>query len=413
MNCFVGRYCLPELSDKLSLLNPKRSKEKIMRISLLYLALCSMFILIACGEKAETEAPASPPPTVTVIETKAQDVPLHLEFVGQTSGLKDIDIRARVEGFLEGLHFQEGAEIKKGDLLYTLESQPFQEKVATRMSNVAEAETVLAKTKGDLDRIEPLAKINAVSQSDLDAAKAAYDAASASLQAAQANLRAARIELGYTQIYSPIDGIIGKTQAKVGDFVGREPNPVILNTVSQVDTILVTFFITETQYLEIARYLAKADPQGDDQKEPNLELILIDGSVYAHKGRPDFVDREVDTTTGAMLVQASFDNPEKLLRPGQFVRVRVKARVVKDGILIPQRCVMELQGLYNVYVVGTDNTAETREITVGPKVGSDWLIVEGLEPGEKVVYEGLQKVRDGAAVKPTAAQLNPTGQQKK
>jgi membrane fusion protein (multidrug efflux system) len=281
------------------------------------------------------------------------------------------------------------------------------------MSNVAEAETVLAKTKGDLDRIEPLAKINAVSQSDLDAAKAAYDAASASLQAAQANLRAARIELGYTQIYSPIDGIIGKTQAKVGDFVGREPNPVILNTVSQVDTILVTFFITETQYLEIARYLAKADPQGDDQKEPNLELILIDGSVYAHKGRPDFVDREVDTTTGAMLVQASFDNPEKLLRPGQFVRVRVKARVVKDGILIPQRCVMELQGLYNVYVVGTDNTAETREITVGPKVGSDWLIVEGLEPGEKVVYEGLQKVRDGAAVKPTAAQLNPTGQQKK
>jgi membrane fusion protein (multidrug efflux system) len=264
-----------------------------------------------------------------------------------------------------------------------------------------------------LDRIEPLAKINAVSQSDLDAAKAAYDAASASLQAAQANLRAARIELGYTQIYSPIDGIIGKTQAKVGDFVGREPNPVILNTVSQVDTILVTFFITETQYLEIARYLAKADPQGDDQKEANLELILIDGSVYAHKGRPDFVDREVDTTTGAMLVQASFDNPEKLLRPGQFVRVRVKARVVKDGILIPQRCVMELQGLYNVYVVGTDNTAETREITVGPKVGSDWLIVEGLEPGEKVVYEGLQKVRDGAAVKPTAAQLNPTGQQKK
>jgi membrane fusion protein (multidrug efflux system) len=379
-----------------------------MRFKTVGLIASLSFLLFACGEKQATEAPAPPAPDVSVVETKAQDVPLFLEFVGQTGGLKDIAIRARVEGFLEGLHFQEGGAVKKGDLLYTLESQPFEEKVAARMSGVAEEKTMLAKAKGDLDRIKPLAEINAVSKSDLDEAVAAYEARISSLEAARATLRAAKIELGYTKIYSPIDGIIGKSQAKVGDFVGRDPNPVILNTVSQVDTILVTFFITETQYLEIARHLAKPEPEPVDSDDANLELILIDGSVYAHKGKPDFVDREVDTTTGAMLVQASFTNPERLLRPGQFVRVRARSRVVKDGILIPQRCVMELQGLHNVYVVNADNTAEIREITVGPKVGSNWLITAGLKPGERVVYEGLQKVRDGAAVKPTVADANST-----
>jgi membrane fusion protein (multidrug efflux system) len=241
---------------------------------------------------------------------------------------------------------------------------------------------------------------------------AAFEAATASLEAAQANLRAARIELGYTKIYSPIDGIIGKTKAKVGDFVGREPNPIILNTVSQVDIILVTFYITESQYLEIARFRAQADFQEIEDQEAKLQLILIDGSVYGHRGKVDFVDREVDTTTGAMLVQASFPNTDNLLRPGLFTRVRVRARVIKDGILIPQRSVMELQGLHNVFVVDDSNTVATREIAVGPKVGSLWLIEEGLEPGEKVVYEGLQKVKDGAVVNPTVVDIKPPEQQK-
>ena len=386
-----------------------------MRLITVSLIACSLVLSVACSENKTSQAPAPPPADVSVIEATAQDVPLYLEFVGETGGLKDIAIRARVEGFLEGLHFQEGGEVKKGDLLYTLESQPFEEKVATRMSGVAEANTMLAKNKGDLDRIKPLAKINAVSKSDLDAAVAAYEASIASVQAAKANLRAAKIELGYTKIYSPIDGIIGKTKAKVGDFVGRDPNPVILNTVSQVDIILVTFFITETQYLEIARHLANMDPSEEEkEQEANLELILIDGSVYEHKGKADFVDREVDTTTGAMLVQASFSNPEKLLRPGQFARVRAQAQTVKDGILIPQRCVMELQGLFNVYVVDSGNKAEIREVKVGPKVGSNWLITEGIKPGERVVYEGLQKVRDGVTVNPTVvdAKSKSTDQKK-
>lgn len=369
-------------------------------------------LFAACSEKQPDKAPAPPPPEISVVETRAEDVPIYLEFVGQTGGLKDIAIRARVEGFLEGIHFQEGANVNKGDLLYTLESQPFEEKVAARQSNVAEAETMLAYANRDLDRIRPLAEINAVSKSDLDAAVATQEAAVASKEAAEAQLRAAKIQLGYTKIYSPIDGIIGKTKAKVGDFVGREPNPVILNTVSQVDTILVTFYITETQYLTVARFLAKGLAE-EREGEKNLELILVDGSVYDHKGKPDFVDREVDSTTGAMLVQASFPNPEKLLRPGQFTRVRAMSRVVKDGILVPQRCVMELQGLHNVYVVGEGNNVEFREIKVGPKVGSNWLITEGLKQGEKVIYEGLQKVRDGATVKPTVVDLTATDQEKK
>lgn len=369
-------------------------------------------LFAACSEKQPNKAPAPPPPEISVVETRAEDVPIYLEFVGQTGGLKDIAIRARVEGFLEGIHFQEGANVNKGDLLYTLESQPFEEKVAARQSNVAEAETMLAYANRDLDRIRPLAEINAVSKSDLDAAVATQEAAVASKEAAEAQLRAAKIQLGYTKIYSPIDGIIGKTKAKVGDFVGREPNPVILNTVSQVDTILVTFYITETQYLTVARFLAKGLAE-EREGEKNLELILVDGSVYDHKGKPDFVDREVDSTTGAMLVQASFPNPEKLLRPGQFTRVRAMSRVVKDGILVPQRCVMELQGLHNVYVVGEGNNVEFREIKVGPKVGSNWLITEGLKQGEKVIYEGLQKVRDGATVKPTVVDLTATDQEKK
>jgi membrane fusion protein (multidrug efflux system) len=383
-----------------------------MRLKTISLITCVSFFFIACSEEKKAPAPP-PPPEVSIIETRAQDVPLYMEFVGQTSGLKDIAIRARVEGFLEGIHFKEGSEVEKGALLYSLESQPFEEKVAARMSGVAEVRTMLAKTKGDLGRIRPLAKINAVSKSDLDAAVASYEANLASLDAANATLRAAEIELSYTKIKSPIYGIIGRTKAKVGDFVGKNPNPVILNTVSQVDTILVTFFITETQYLALARYLSTEEGKQNYDDEANYELILIDGSLYNHKGKTDFVDRNIDTSTGSMLVQASFPNPEKLLRPGQFAKVKIEVQIIKDAILIPQRCVMEIQGLYNVLVVDADNKIETREIKVGSKIGSSWLIREGLSPGEKVVFEGLQKVRDGIVVKSTIADVKSTDQDKK
>ncbi|MGD8951601.1 MAG: efflux RND transporter periplasmic adaptor subunit, partial [Desulfobacterales bacterium] len=288
----------------------------------------------------------------------------------------------------------------------------FEEKVAAQQSRVAEAETVLAKTKGDLDRIEPLAKVKAVSESDLDTAVALHEAAISSLDAARANLRAAKIQLGYTKIYSPINGIIGRTQAKVGDFVGREPNPVILNTVSQIDTVLVNFFITESQYLKVARFKAQHEVESRTSGESPFELILVDGSVYDHKGKADFVDREVDPTTGAMLVQASFPNPDKLLRPGQFAKVKIEVDVVKDGILIPQRCVSELQGTFSVFLVDENNKIERREVKVGPKVKDLWLITEGLKPGEKIVYEGLQLARDGVVVEPTVKEIEKAEQKR-
>jgi membrane fusion protein (multidrug efflux system) len=365
----------------------------------------SLLLFISCSKKEE-QAPPPPPPNVTVFQTKAQEVPIYREFVGQVFGFKDIAIRARVEGYLEGIHFEEGSRIKEGSLLYTLESQQFEANVAEKMSKVAEANTALANAVSELNRIRPLAEQKAVSESDLDSAVARHDASVASLEAAEANLRAAKIQLSYTKIYSPITGIIGKTQAKVGDFVGREPNPVILNTVSRINTILVQFFITESEYLLVARrYLSQVEPVAPESREANFELILADGSLYEHKGKADFIDREIDPTTGAMLVQASFPNPEEILRPGQFAKVKAKVKVVSDGILIPQRCITELQGLFSVFVVDDQNTVLKREVKVGPAINQFWLILEGLKSGERVVYEGLQKVKAGATVNPTAAEI--------
>jgi membrane fusion protein (multidrug efflux system) len=388
-------------------------KEKKMKTITLRLLCILLLVFFSCSKK-EDQQKQPPPPDITVVVTQAQEIPIYQEFVGQIYGFKDIAIRARVEGFLEGIHFEEGSRVEKGSLLYTLESQPFEADVAARMSRVAEAKTMLAKAKSDLDRIEPLAKEKAVSQSDLDAAVAAYEAYIETVKAAQANLRAANIQLGYTKIYSPISGIIGKTKAKVGDFVGRSPNPVILNTVSRIDTVLVEFFITEKQYLQVARrFISKTGSTDQYTGKANLELILADGSLYEEKGKLEFFDRDVDPTTGAMLVQASFPNSQGLLRPGQFAKVKALVAVVKDGILIPQRCVMELQGRFSVYVVGEGDKVETREVKAGPKIKQFWLIIEGLKPGEKVVYEGLQKVKAGAVVKPTIKEIESTVEESK
>lgn len=373
--------------------------------------LCILSLLFLSCDKDDSSS--QPPPDIPVFQTKAQQVPIHQEYVGQIFGFEDIGIPARVEGYLEGIHFTEGSRVKKGALLYTLESQPFEEKVASMMSMVAGAKTMRAKAKSDLDRIKPLAEQKAVSESDLDAAEAQYEASVESVKAAEANLRAAQIQLGYTKIHSPVSGIIGRTKAKVGDFVGRSPNPVILNTVSRIDTVLVQFYITETMYLRaIRRHLSQSDAERDD-RVTELDMILADDSVYEHKGKVDFVDREVDSATGSILVQASFPNPDEILRPGQFAQIRARVEVVKDGILIPQRCIMELQGLYSVYVVGENNTVKQREVKVGPKIDRFWLVTEGLKSGEKVVYEGLQKVRNGMTVNPVIHEVQPTNEESK
>ena len=356
-----------------------------------------LFILYSCSEK-ETSMPI---PKIEVYEIVEQAVPIINEFVGNVAGQKDIAIRARAIGFLEGIHFDEGRMVKKGKLLYTIESQQYESESAAMQSKLAEAKTNLAYTESDLARIRPLAENKAVSESDLDAAVAKNDAAKANVAAAKANLRAANILLGYTKVKSPIAGLIGKTKAKVGDFVGQSPNPVILNVVSLIDTILVDFFLRESYYLEIFRkYINNEEVNNPKKDKNNLELILVDGSVFEHKGSIKFLDREVDPSTGAILVQAAFPNPEGFLRPGQFAKVRATVDIVKNGILVPQRCVMEIQGIHSVFVVTDENKIESREVKTGPTVDSSWLIEEGLKAGEKIVYEGLQKVRSGMTVEP-------------
>jgi len=354
-----------------------------------------LFILYSCSEK-ETSMPTL---KIEVYEIVEQEVPIINEFVGNVFGQKDIAIRARAIGFLEGIHFDEGRMVEKGKPLYSIESQQYESESAAMQSKLAEAKTTLAYAESDLKRIKPLAENNAVSQSDLDAAVAKYEAAKANVDAAKANLRASNILLGYTKIKSPITGIIGKTKAKVGDFVGQSPNPVILNVVSLIDTILVDFYLTESFYLKMFREIINSENVDNPaRKKKNLELVLVDGTVFNHTGSIKFIDREVDPTTGAILIQASFPNPDKLIRPGQFAKVRAEIDVVENGILIPQRCIMELQGIHSVFVVTADNKVESREVKTGPKVDSSWLIEDGLKAGEKIVYEGLQKVRPGMTV---------------
>jgi membrane fusion protein (multidrug efflux system) len=366
-----------------------------------------MIFLTNC--KQEAQQSQLPPPEVQVIQVIQKDFPRIREFVGQTFGQADIAIRARVEGFLEGIHFEEGMPVQKGQHLYTIDPQPFLAKEAEALGNLAEAKTILVKAKADLDRIRPLAEINAVSKADLDFAVAQYGAAEASVEAAEAALRAARIQLGYTKMYSPLNGIIGRTEAKIGDFVGREPNPVVLNTVSNIETVQVRFFLTEDEYIFLTRYFDPDDfrEERSERKRDNLTLVLSDGSIHPQKGTVDFVDRSVDPRTGSILIQASFPNPRQALRPGQFARVELEFEMVRDALLLPQRCITELQGQQSVFIVDENNVVEFRQVEAGVTRDGLWLIESGLQPDEQVVFEGLQKVRSGMTVKPVQAEYNP------
>ena len=362
----------------------------------------ALLFLASCGDNTVKQMP---PPEIIVVEVIQDSVELKKDFVGQIYGQFDIPIRARVSGFLEGIHFEEGRSVTKGQLLYTIDPQPFEAEVARAMSVLAESRTSLAKAESDLNRYKPLAEINAVAQSDLDAAQAQYDAAVAYVDAASASVKLAKINLGYCRMYAPINGVIGKTKAKVGEFVGQDPNPVILNTVSKLERVRVEFFLSESDFLALSRDVIErlnkeTNTRRIRDKAPSLELILADGSIFEHKGVVDFLDREVDPSTGAILIQASFPNPDMLLRPGLFARVRAVMERIGNAILVPQKCVMELQGNYSVYIVDNESKVKFQPVMVGEKIGDLWLINKGLEKGDIVVMEGLQFVREGMVVNP-------------
>jgi membrane fusion protein (multidrug efflux system) len=355
--------------------------------------------LAGCGE---AEPPPPPVLDIPVVDVIQQDVPIPIEMVGTTRGSVDIPIRARVEGFLESMDFREGREVGKDSLLYTIDPRPFEAKVVEAKGYLAEARTMLAKAKSDLGRIRPLAEMKAVSQQDLDSAVAEYEAAKGSVQAAEAQLDQAEIELSYTRIHSPIDGRIGISAAKVGEFVGKEPNPVVLNYVSQSDPIRVRFSINEREYLTWARRFAefREEAAADLEEREGLELILADGTVHQHRGQVIAYDAAINPTTGTFTLEADFPNPGNIVLAGQFARVRGIVETRRDALLVPQRAVSELQGNYRVFVIKPDNTVALRDVEPGPRIGNQWLIDKGLNPDERVAVEGILRLKDGMTVNP-------------
>ena len=369
--------------------------------------------LAGCGPGKDS-AVQTPALEVLVTQATSRDVPLTLDMVGTTLGIQDVPIRARVEGFLESMEFQEGTFVQKGDQLYTIDPQPFQAKLVEAQSQLAAAQTVQAKAKSDLERIRPLAEMKAVSEQDLDGAVAQEAAARAGVRASEAVVDLAEIELSYTHIMAPIDGLIGLTKARPGEFVGREPNPVVLNTLSDIDPIRVRFSISENEYLIMARtYMATTRGDRDRSKrsgrKPDLVLILADGSEHPQKGKVIAAAQSIDFETGTYTIEASFPNPTRLLLPGQFARVRSLYEVLPGVVVIPRQAVSELQGLFRVYVVNSNTVVEVKTVELGPETGNDIVVEAGLDAGESVIVEGLQKVRPGMTVRPEQTGMTESG----
>ena len=337
--------------------------------------------LTGCGKDP---AKAAPVPDVTVVQPIQRDVPVYIDLVGQAQGKQDVEIRARVEGYLESVNYSEGSYVTKGTLLYQIDPKPLQ-------ADLANIQAKLTKTSNDVARLRPLAVKQAVSQQELDNAVSARDAA-------QASYDLAKLNLGYTTITSPIDGVAGITNIKAGNLVGRGES-TLLTTVSQVDPIVFRVGISEAEYLK----LAKRGPR--PAAERDIELLLADGTTYPQKGEFSAIDRAVDANTGTLAVEFSFANTDRILRPGQYGRVHILAEKIPAALLVPQRAVSEIQGTFQVAVVDNQNKVELRTVKTGPRVDSLWVITEGLQPGEQIVAEGLQRVRNGMLVSPEQATL--------
>jgi len=364
-------------------------------------ALAMGAVLNAACEKPAAVAP--PPPEVYVAPVVQKDVPVYLDLIGETQGFQDVDIRARVEGFLETVSFREGSFVRKGDLLYKIDPKPLEAALAQAKADQATTQARLEKAGNDVARYTPLVAKQAVSQRELDDARAAQDAARSQVEAAKAAVDKAALDLGYTRITSPIDGLVGTTLVKPGALVGRGES-TLLTTVSAIDPVIFRVAVTEADYLRVI----KRDPSrtGAEPRASGIELTLADGAVHPYKGRLGPVERAVNASTGTLGVQLLFPNPQFVLRPGQYGRARLLLDTKAGALLVPQRAVQELQNLYSVAVVGADNKVAFRNVKVGPRVETLWVIEEGLEAGDRVVAEGLQALSDGMTVrtKPAAAQ---------
>jgi membrane fusion protein, multidrug efflux system len=351
-------------------------------------------------------------PDVEVVQVEQKDVPIYGEWIGTLDGFTNADVRAQVTGYLIRQGYQEGAFVKKGQLLFEIDPRPFQAALDQAQGQLAQATAMLAnaqavqrRTELDVNRYTPLAKEQAVSQQDLDnaiqnnlAAKATVATAEAQIKTAEAAVETAKINLDFTRLVAPIEGIAGQAQLQVGALVNPSSGPV--TSVSTVDPIKVYFTVSEPQYLAWRkRYPTETSREAAD-KNLRLELILADGSIYPQYGTFYFADRQVNERTGAIRIAGLFPNPGNILRPGGYGKVRAVIRVQRDALLVPQRAVSELQGGYQVAMVDGENKVSIRTVNVGDRVGTQWIIADGLKQNERVVAEGVQKVRPGMQVKP-------------
>jgi membrane fusion protein, multidrug efflux system len=385
-------------------MNPQRKVWLPRRLALAPLVTAACFAALlqtGCGEQ-KAAGPAAP--AVEVADVVQKDVPIVREWVGTTDGLVNAKINAQVQGYLVKQNYREGSAVKKGQVLFEVDPRPFQAALEQAKGQLAINEGQLYTAKANLEKIRPLAKVNAVSKKDLDDAIGREASATAAVQAAKASVRKDEIDLSFTKITSPIDGIAGIAKAQLGDLVGSPGGPE-LTTISTVDPIKVFVPLSEQEYM---RFRREAEARGNSEsKEDNLELILADGRVFPHKGKVYFADRQVDERTGTIKVATLFPNPGNILRPGQFAKIRALIETQKGALLVPQRAVNELQGRFQVAVVGPDNKVDLRWVKVGERTGSLWVIDEGLKPGERVIVEGIQKVKAGMPVAPKPFQEAP------
>lgn len=359
------------------------------------LTLAPALVLAACGKK---EPPPPPLPEVKAAIVVQKDVPIYVEAIGQTRGSTEIEVRARVEGFLQSVDFKEGNPVRKGQLLYTIDPRPLEASLAQAKGVLAQAEAQLARARQDVVRDEPLVAKNAISRQEYETAVSMQAAAQAAVDAAKAVVQSAELDLGYTKVLAPESGLAGQTEVYPGTLVGRGQS-TLLTRISQIESIHVRFTIPERDYLFYARRREeRGEKPGDTAKLPPFQLVLSDGSVHPHEGKLVFVDRNVDPQTGTILLEAAFPNPGGIVRPGQYARVRATTDLKKDAILVPQRAVQEMQGIYNVAVVSGD-TVELRLVKPAQRIGTLWVIDSGLKAGERIVVEGLQKVKAGTKVK--------------
>jgi membrane fusion protein, multidrug efflux system len=360
------------------------------------LSIAVVFSFSACEKKTvQTEAP--PPPEVFVTEVVKGDVPTVGEWVGTLDGDENAEIRARVTGYLQKKNYQEGGYVKEGDLLFEIDPRPFEAALDEAKSQLDQAKAIQAATEADFERSQELFDKKVISVQEFENKRQLNQANVAKVGAFEAAVETAQLNLDFTKITAPVDGIAGLAKAQIGDLVGTGSTSS-LTTVSKIDPIRLYFPLSEKDYKEHANGLREAMQRPYSDRPEAIEMLFADGTVYPKKGRFSFVDRQVDPTTGTILIAASFPNPDHTLRPGQFAKARAVIDRITGALLVPERALMELQGSYQIGVVGADNKAEIRPIKIGPRFNRQVVVTEGLKEGEKVIVEGIQKVRPGVVV---------------